>query len=233
MQRVKIYKKIKIFWDIDGTLLQTHGAAAVPFANAVSKFAGQEVQIERKKLSGFTDYEIAQYLLKSINIETQLNEITQILNEYSHLLVSSLRDSKTQVIGEIKKTLIMLHEYPNIELAIGTGNCLNGALIKLRHVDLLQYFNKNNLFCSTEKDWNRHLVIGNAKTSLTEDQIGIVIGDSPRDILSAKNSDLFVMAAATGAHSSIELLDMHPDHLLENNWTSEDLFKGLDRILQN
>ena len=122
MQSAKIYKKIKIFWDIDGTLLQTHGAAAVPFANAVSKFAGQEVQIERKKLSGFTDYEIAQYLLKSINMETPFNEITQILNEYSLLLPSSLRESKTQVIGEIKKTLIMLHESPNIELAIGTGN---------------------------------------------------------------------------------------------------------------
>jgi len=233
MQGVKIYKKTKIFWDIDGTLLQTHGAAAVPFANAVSKFAGQEVQIERKKLSGFTDYETAQYLLKSINIETPFNEITQILNEYSHLLASSLRDSKTQVIGEIRKTLIMLHEFPNIELAIGTGNCLNGALTKLGHVDLLQYFDKNNLFCSSEKDWNRDLVIGNAKTSLVEDQVGIVIGDTPRDILSAKNSDLFVMAAATGAHSSIELLDMNPDYLLENNWTSEDLFRGLDRILQN
>jgi phosphoglycolate phosphatase len=231
MQSVKIYKKIKIFWDIDGTLLQTHGAAAVPFANAVSKFAGQEVQIERKKLSGFTDYEIAQYLLKSINIEIPFNEITQILNEYSLLLPRSLRESKTQVIGEIKKTLIMLHESPNIELAIGTGNCRSGALIKLKHVDLLQYFNKNNLFCSTEKDWNRNSVIGNAKTSLAEDQVGIVIGDSPRDILSAKNSDLFVMAAATGAHSSVELLDMNPDYLLQNNWTSDDLFKGLDRIL--
>ncbi len=64
MQGVKIYKNAKIFWDIDGTLLQTHGAAAVPFANAVSKIGGQEVQIERKKFSGFTDYEIAQYLLK-------------------------------------------------------------------------------------------------------------------------------------------------------------------------
>lgn len=233
MQRVKLYKKIKIFWDIDGTLLQTHGAAAVPFANAVSRFAGREVQIERKKLSGLTDYEIAQYLLKSINIETSFDAITQILIEYSHLLPSSLRDSKTQEIGEIKKTLIILHESPNIELAIGTGNCLNGALIKLRHVDLLQYFDKNNLFCSTEKNWNRHLVIERAKTSLTEDQVGIVIGDSPRDVLSAKNSNLFVMAAATGAHSSMELLDMNPDYLLENNWTSADLFKGLDKILHN
>lgn len=233
MQRVKLYKKIKIFWDIDGTLLQTHGAAAVPFANAVSRFAGREVQIERKKLSGLTDYEIAQYLLKSINIETSFDAITQILIEYSHLLPSSLRDSKTQVIGEIKKTLVALHESPNIELAIGTGNCLNGALIKLRHVDLLQYFDKNNLFCSTEKNWNRHLVIERAKTSLTEDQVGIVIGDSPRDVLSAKNSNLFVMAAATGAHSSMELLDMNPDYLLENNWTSADLFKGLDKILHN
>ena len=231
MQKVKIYKKIKIFWDIDGTLLQTHGAAAVPFAKAVSKFAGQEVQIERKKLSGFTDYEIAQYLLKSINLEIPFNEITQILNEYSLLLPSSLRESKTQLIGEVKKTLIMLNESPNIELAIGTGNCLNGALIKLKHVDLLKYFDKNNLFYATEKDWNRDLIIGTAKNSLAKDQVGLVIGDSPRDILSAKNSDIFVMAVATGAHSSIELLDMKPDYLLENSWTSDDLLKGLEKIL--
>jgi len=231
VQSAKIYKKIKIFWDIDGTLLQTHGAAAVPFANAVSKFAGQEVQIERKKLSGFTDYEIAQYLLKSINLQIPFNEITQILNEYSLLLPSSLRESKTQLIGEVKKTLIMLNESPNIELAIGTGNCLNGALIKLKHVDLLKYFDKNNLFYATEKDWNRDLIIGTAKNSLAKDQVGLVIGDSPRDILSAKNSDIFVMAVATGAHSSIELLDMKPDYLLENSWTSDDLLKGLEKIL--
>jgi phosphoglycolate phosphatase-like HAD superfamily hydrolase len=166
-------------------------------------------------------------------MQTSFDNITQILNEYSLLLPDSLLESKTEVIGEVKETLIMISKSPKIELAIGTGNCLNGALFKLKHLDLLQYFDKSNIFCATEKYWNRNLVIQNAKNSLLKNQVGIVIGDSPRDILSAKNSGLFVIATATGVHSAVELLDMNPDYLLDKDWTSDDLFKVLERIIHD
>jgi phosphoglycolate phosphatase-like HAD superfamily hydrolase len=42
--------KTKLIWDIDGTLLRTNGAAAIPFAEAVSEFAGIPVFIDRKRL---------------------------------------------------------------------------------------------------------------------------------------------------------------------------------------
>jgi hypothetical protein len=41
---------IRLFWDIDGTLLLTHGAAARPFAKAVSEYAGKVIEIDRKNL---------------------------------------------------------------------------------------------------------------------------------------------------------------------------------------
>ena len=72
INELKLLKKVKLFWDIDGTLLKTNGAAALPFAKAVSEYASVEVIIDRKKLSGFTDYEIAISLLGSIGITSSL-----------------------------------------------------------------------------------------------------------------------------------------------------------------
>jgi len=224
--------KIKLFWDIDGTLLHTFGAAAIPFAQAVSRFAGQDVQIERKKLSGFTDYEIARFLLDSKNIKPSLREITEILTNYSQCLLEHLQNSEAKIIKGIYHSLTELSKMPNIELAIATGNFLEGAKIKLDFVQLSDFFDRRNLFCSTEKNWSRDLIINAAKKSLKSNQYGVVIGDSIRDILSAKNSNLPVVAVATGAHSQIELLELNPDYLLEENWSHEDLISALNDILQ-
>ena len=76
---MKSLVKTKLIWDIDGTLLKTNGAAAIPFAKAVSDFAGVNVKIDRKNLSGFTDYEIAMHLLSSRNISFEMRDISEIL----------------------------------------------------------------------------------------------------------------------------------------------------------
>ena len=78
---MKAIIKTKLIWDIDGTLLRTNGAAAIPFSKAVSDFAGLNVEINRKYLSGFTDYEIAMHLLNSHNISFEMSNITQIYSK--------------------------------------------------------------------------------------------------------------------------------------------------------
>jgi len=45
--------KTKLIWDIDGTLLRTNGAAAIPFSKAVSDFAGVNVEIRQKTAKWF------------------------------------------------------------------------------------------------------------------------------------------------------------------------------------
>lgn len=233
MQGIFGEHKFKLFWDIDGTLLQTFGAAAVPFAQAVSSFAGQDVQIERKKLSGYTDYEIARFLLNSKNLKASMSEITQILTNYSKSLLDNLLNSGAKVIGGVHQSLTELNKMPNIELAIVTGNFLEGAKVKLDFVQLSDFFDQKNLFCSTEKNWSRDLIVNAAKKSLKANQYGVVIGDSLRDILSAQNSNLPVISVATGAHSPTELLELNPDCLLEENWSHEDLISALSGILQS
>ena len=233
VNELKLLKKIKLFWDIDGTLLRTNGAAALPFAKAVSEYVGVEVIIDRKELSGFTDYEIAISLLGSIGITTSLKDITLILKSYAEKLPAALDNGEVKKIGHIEKVLETLLKIPEIELAVGTGNFLPGAKIKLNHVGLMNYFNNNNLFCSSENYWSRDLIINSAKNSLTTNQVGIVIGDSPKDILSAKASSLISIAVATGAHSSVELAKYVPNLILNDDWQVNDLIDGIYNLIQN
>ena len=184
--------RTKLIWDIDGTLLRTNGAAAIPFSKAVSDFAGVNVEIDRKYLSGFTDYEIAMHLLNSHNILFEMKNITQILNEYVRNLPQSLETIGVEIINTIDQVLEKLSQTPDIDLLIGTGNCLAGAKIKLEHVSLKKFFLDENIYYSSEIDWNRDLVMQKAKNSLSKNEIGIVIGDSPRDIKSAKKSIVLI-----------------------------------------
>ena len=222
--------KIKLIWDIDGTLLRTNGAAAIPFSKAVSDFAGVNVEINRKYLSGFTDYEIVMHLLDSHNISFEMNNITQILIEYVQNLPQSLEMIGVDLINTIDLVLEKLSQFPNIDLLIGTGNCLAGAKVKLEHVNLKKFFLDKDFYVSSEIDWNRDMIIQKAKNSLSINEIGIVIGDSPRDIKSAKKSGLYVIAVPTGAHSRDELESIGPTFILNEDWQYSDLMITIDKI---
>jgi phosphoglycolate phosphatase-like HAD superfamily hydrolase len=223
MQSVKIYKKIKIFWDIDGTLLQTHGAAAVPFANAVSKFAGQEVQIERKKLSGFTDYEIVFDLLEKADVEVQVSTAEDVLIHYGSRLLPELEKSPPKLLADVCMAFLELANFPHVEHFIGSGNSIRGAESKIVAAGLTQYFPSQNYFIATSTQISRDSVIQSAAMNIKMPTL--VIGDSDRDIQSARNSNLSVLAVATGNHSYLELRKLKPDYLLDNSWTTVDLLE--------
>ena len=225
--------KTKLIWDIDGTLLRTNGAAAVPFAEAVSEFAGIPVFIDRKSLSGFTDYEIAMHLLQLHDIPFEIKDITQILTKYVQNLPVSLKQVGVDLINSINQVLEKLTQLPNMELLIGTGNCLEGARTKLQHVGLERFFLDCSLYCSSENLWNRDLIMQKVASSLLPNELGIVIGDSPRDISSAKNAGLGVIAVSTGAHSYEELESHHPTAILKKTWEYSDLMIAVEKIKLN
>ena len=89
---------------------------------------------------------------------------------------------------EIGETLKMLSGIKTVKISIGTGNCFTGLNIKLSHVELLNFFDLDDTFYASEINWSRELIMEQAFKSLDLDQVGIVIGDSPRDIEVAKKS---------------------------------------------
>ena len=226
------YKSVnfKIFWDIDGTLLRTNGAAAKPFAFAASDLIGKEIIIDRKQMSGLTDYEIAKKLLESSNKKIDLKKISRMLDAYCELLPQSLKVGNVEKVGRISETLEMLSEINTIQISIGTGNCLSGLNIKLSHLGLLKFFDLDDAYYASEINWSRELIMEQAFKSLAINQVGVVIGDSPRDIEVAKKSDLKVIAVTSGAHTKNELMVHGPDAILDDNWGLNELLNVLNDI---
>lgn len=231
MRALNLLNGVKIFWDIDGTLIKTNGAAAIAFTESVSEFVGAEVIIDRKKLSGLTDYEIVFSLVKSLNIHVGIKDADLILELYAEKLPLALSNGKVEKINDVENVLMALSEIPQIELAIGTGNFSLGARTKLNHVKLTNYFSDNNIFCASASYWTRNSVIQNAKDSIARRQTGIVIGDSPQDILSAKHVGMKIISVPTGAHSQGELERFMPDLVLSADWKYEDLITGISRLV--
>ena len=220
----------KLFWDIDGTLLRTNGAAAEPYAFAASKLIGKEIIIDRKQMSGLTDYEIAKKLFESANKKINLNEISRMLDVYCELLPKSLKLGNVEKVGKISETLEILSEIKTVKISIGTGNCFTGLNIKLSHVELLHFFDLGDIFYASEINWSRELIMKQAFRSLDLDQVGVVIGDSPRDIEVAKKSNLKVVAVTSGAHTKNELIVHGPDAILDGNWGLNELLNVLNDI---
>jgi phosphoglycolate phosphatase-like HAD superfamily hydrolase len=225
------FPNIKIFWDIDGTLLKTNGAAAAPFAVAVSNYLGRTVNINKKQFSGLTDYEIAIRLAEKIDISLSKTEVTQILGEYCKLLPSSLKSGNVEKVNDIQRTLNFIKTSNHLVSSIGSGNCIDGAKIKLAQVDLLKYFDLNNIYCSTEENWKRELIIEKAKKSLKINQIGLIIGDSPRDIEVAKYLDMKVIGVASGSHTMAELAEYEPNLVLNYDWNFDMIIKAIYQVI--
>jgi phosphoglycolate phosphatase-like HAD superfamily hydrolase len=228
-----VYKRVRIFWDIDGTLIRTNGAAALPFKNAIMNYLGSSIEFDRKKISGFTDYEIIQSVFADLNREIEISEIDKILSEYSSNLPINLELGKARKINEISEVLLELENSNEYENAIATGNCYLGAITKLRHIEISNFFTPELLFHASPQNTSRDEIIAFAKTSLTAGQVGIIVGDSPKDIASAQKNNLKVLAVATGMHSEAELREIQSFNVVKENWQKNELLEAIYEISVN
>ena len=223
-------KKFRLFWDIDGTLIRTNGAAAIPFKQALSNFLKQEVDLDRKKLSGFTDFEIIQTVSKNYGFKINDEDVEKILENYAQNLPTALNVGNAHPINAISEVLGEIELSSVYESAIATGNCNLGAIAKLTHINLINFFETERIFHASVQNQSRDQIIAKAKESLDPGQVGVIIGDSPKDILSAKANGLRVLGVATGMHSVDELKAFQPDHIVENTWTKKTLIEAIIKI---
>ena len=223
-------KKFRLFWDIDGTLIRTNGAAAIPYKQALSNLLKQEDALDRKKLSGFTDFEIIQSIAKNYDFKINDEDIEKILENYARGLPTSLNAGNAHSINAISEVLAEIESSNEYENAIATGNCKPGAIAKLTHINLIDFFKTERIFHASVQNQSRDQIIAKAKESLDPGQVGVIIGDSPKDILSAKASELRVLGVATGLHSVDELKDFRPDYIVENTWTKGTLMDAITKI---
>lgn len=88
-----------LFWDIDGTLLNTKGGGRLAVQEAASEMIGAPCDLSSVNMAGMTDWGIANAVLEHISMPVTPENIHQLQQRYQHHLPKSL--SQTQFLEEI------------------------------------------------------------------------------------------------------------------------------------
>jgi phosphoglycolate phosphatase-like HAD superfamily hydrolase len=212
-------------FDIDGTLLRAGGAGRRAFGRAMEDLVGPLVgPVADMQFDGMTDRMIVREALALSARAYDAALAGAILARYLEHLPGELRSPGFRVLPGAAATLGLL-QARGATLGLCTGNLAMGARLKLRHANLEGYF-----------DWSATGMHGFAEDGEARAQLVaaavvrvaaalrrpiapaevLIIGDTPRDVLAAREVGCSVLCVATGNFDATALLACRPDAVAES-----------------
>jgi phosphoglycolate phosphatase len=222
-----------LFFDIDGTLINTRGSGVTAIRLAFAEVFRRPVQCEMAT-AGRTDRSILRDLFLAHGVEDTAEHWSDFHAAYvRHLAVQlPLRDGC--LLPGVMDLLETLMARRHVALGLLTGNTTDGARLKLQHFGLQHYF--------TFGGFGEHHMARDdvARDALTAAQRSVpwtiqpdrvwVVGDTPLDIQCARHIGAQAVAVATGGHDRQELARAAPDLLLDNLGQAEPLLQRLETV---
>ena len=227
-------KKILLF-DVDGTLIRTGGAGINALIRAFKLHYNLDNPLENVTVAGNTDPNIFREAVSKKapgKVPTSKEEIAFFESYLLFLKEEITLSKKYRVLPGIKDILIRASTTPYIYVGLGTGNLEKGAKIKLERGGLNPYFSFGGFGSDSS---NRDEVLKTAvlkaeiKFNITSSPEDIyVIGDTPKDILSAKAIGAKAIGVATGGYSIQELNHHLPNIVFKNFKEIEGFFEFIN-----
>lgn len=221
-----------IFFDIDGTLINTGGAGRIAFAETFRHLFGVEQISTDVAFAGRSDRAIAQDLMRVHGIDVTPENWLRFTTAFLPRLEQVLIHSAGEILPGVVELLDELSARNHVRIGLLTGNIAAGARAKLSHYRLFERF----AFGGYGDDWTDRCDIAvaaleAAKTHLNgtwhEGRQLIVIGDTPADIQCARAIKAVAVGVATGGASREQLAEAKPDILLADLSDSRELLSLL------
>ena len=188
-----------VLFDIDGTLMNCGGLGLKALKRAMEKLYKKTPEITDKDLSGRTDLFNFKHVYKTIKGKNPTaQEIKKITTAYLAELPREITETKKakkfKLMPGIKEFLDTLKKYPQVKIALATGNTPQSAELKLKACGLDKYFGFNyggfglitadraELLAKGVKSCEKHF-----KTKFGVNDV-FIIGDTHRDVLAAKEN---------------------------------------------
>lgn len=197
-----------LFWDIDGTLLNSGGAGRVAITRAASEMIGREVDLSPVVMAGMTDWAISAQILSHIGLSPEAVNIEILLDLYQKHLPSGLSETEGDVIPGIFDILQTLQGREDVLSLLLTGNIEPGAWLKLSYYGLDGFFSAGG-FCNATFDRNH---IARQALTIAQEKLGIinldkcyVIGDTPHDVSCGQSIGAKTIAIASQRYSVQDL----------------------------
>ena len=216
-------KRLLLF-DIDGTRLNTQGAARRAFHRALIEIYGTAGPIDKHPFNGKTDPQIARELLTLAGLDA--GEIDEGLPRLWDVYLGGLEkevsatEHETHVYPGVRELLDRLAARDDVVLAILTGNVSRGAELKLQSAGLREYFSFGAFGSDCEDRPGLPPVAVHRAFVLTGREFTgrdiVVIGDTPHDIRCGEALGVYTVGVATGGHETQELLGVGADAVFED-----------------
>ncbi len=219
-----------VLFDIDGTLLSSHGVGRHAFEKALQELVGMDIDMSKIDWFGRTDYDICATALETAGYQGNIPEIIpHIFGLYISYFDDFVLSDKNLIepIPYAGELLMALHDCcPGLL----TGNVMEAAFKKLKKVGFDSYFpygiggfgsdarDRNTLFYPALERMKKYY-------NTPHFERVILIGDSPRDIECAKINGALSLAVATGNMNYKTLAAYGPDYIFDN-------FKDRDKIIE-
>lgn len=197
---------ILVLFDIDGTLLLTHGAGVRGMNRAFEERFGVPSVLDGVPIAGRTDRAILADAFAKAGVADSTDHVASFRDRYFEHLADELRRSETVVLPGVLETLDALEADGRFIVALLTGNFARGAELKLGSAGVWERFAFGAFGDDTA---NRRDLVPIARERAR--QAGwtaghvIVVGDTPLDVDCAHANDALAVAVATGGCGADEL----------------------------
>ena len=210
--------KILVLFDIDGTLLDMHGAGRKAFIKALKATFDWDDDLEYIQFAGTTDMAVLYRVLE----EHRLPYLEQDAQRFFERLPEELRitaaEQDARLYPGTRELLEYLSEHPRAVVGLVTGNVESCARIKLESANIHAHFTLG-AFGHEHADRNEiaRLAVARAARQLAPGQsfaASYLIGDTPSDIAAARIIGATSIAVATGTYTADMLRETGADLVL-------------------
>lgn len=208
-----------LLFDIDGTLIDTRGSGMRALQLALGDVVPR-VPPTPIDTCGRTDRAIVNQLFENFGVPNSPAYWHRFMDRYIKYLANMLPQSEGCVLPGVVPLLDRLSNRTDVALGLLTGNTRQGAQIKLRHFGLNDRFS----FGGFGEEHAERGGVAEAAMAAAHQYLGRgkpwesvwVIGDTPQDVVCARQIHAHSAAVATGRYDRTDLAAQHPDLLLDN-----------------
>lgn len=224
-----------ILWDIDGTLIVSHGAGMRAMEKALTKRFGVTVSLDTIDWAGRTDTWLTGEIFRQAGLPDTPQNAHDYLETYLEFLPQELADGpQGRVLPGVLELLEILQRRADTAQGLLTGNLRRGAEFKLTHYKVWHYFE----FGAFADDSPRRNDLGPHALRRAKDRHDVefepantfILGDTPHDIECGKVIGARTIGVATGRHSLAELAAHQPTAVFQDFSDTAAFLRVIDQV---
>lgn len=225
-------RPVLILFDIDGTLLITHGATTRSIWAAAERTFGRTLP-----RSPLTPGRLDQQLFADVAAACDIPDAARYFDSYKRNYLAEIEAELARHVNQIRvlpgvtDLLTALERRPDAVYGLLTGNFRETALTKIRLAGLDRFPFEISAFA---QDGAERPDLVAAARERYQQRFGaappriIVLGDTPRDIETARKTGCKVLAVATGVYTIPQLQAEHPDAVVADLTDTRPLYEMID-----